>query len=187
VRTDRETRTLGRLGLVGLFVALIVGMAAPVIGGLDSSSHGYERVRLEPGASLPLSGDAQVVLDSGDGQTRIGDCSIAGPGAWDRQIIAAGKTTDIRTGPDGSYRITCQGGAVEVENNASGDSIADPKENQGHRITIALLVVAGLIGVAGLGVLVTSSRVQGQRDGGEGGSSRGEIESETGADEPEAH
>ncbi|HWC22332.1 MAG TPA: hypothetical protein VG502_08555 [Flexivirga sp.] len=156
--TERETRRRTRLGLVGLLVAVGIGMMVSVTGGLHSSSRGYESVRLEPGASVALVAHHQVALDSGDGITDIKGCSISGPGTWSRYIVAAGRTTDFRTGPKGDYEITCKGGAVEVEDDAGGHPAAGVKERHGNGLAIGLVVLAGLVGLVSIGMLIAAAR-----------------------------
>ncbi len=179
--TDGVTRTLGRLGLAGLLVAVIIGFMAPVIGG-HGSTGAYERVRLEPGASVPLAADHVVELDSGDGTTRIGDCSIIGPADWSHQVVATGRTTTFNTGAQGDYRITCQGGAVEVEDNTGVQHAADPTPHQGDRGTIVAFVIAGVVGVLSLGLLIASARGGDRR----GTTSAGPDRTKAEADEPKA-
>lgn len=185
--TDRETRRLSRVGLIGLLAAVLIGVMAPVIGGLNSSPHSYQGVRLEPGASAPLFAGRQVVLDSGDGSVHMGNCLITGPGKWFRQIVGAGATSSFQTGPAGDYKIICQGGAVEVENEVGGHLAADLNQRPGHRVTIGMFLVAGVVGVAGLAALIRAARAGGQQRKNEGGLSRTEAESATDAGEPKTH
>lgn len=146
------------MGLVGLFVAVLIGVMAPVIGGLNSSPRSYQGVRLEPGASVPLSGQREVALDSGDSAVRLGNCLITGPGKWLRQISGASSTSSFRTGPAGDYKITCQGGAVEVEHETVGHRESGLRSDFGRRITIDMLMLAGVLALVSLGVLIGSGR-----------------------------
>lgn len=171
---------MGHLGLIGLLVAVVVGVLAPVIGGLNRGSAGHESVRLEPGASVLLIAHHEVTLDSGDGSTAIEGCAIAGPGNWSHVVKAAGSTTAFRTGPRGDYRITCQGGAVEVENDDGGHAAADVSERHGRRITIGMFAIAGVIGLASLGLLIAGSRRR-MADAPD----RAGVQSETDVDRPE--
>lgn len=162
--TEAETRRLSRLGLVGLLAAVLMVFLAPVVGGLNSSPRSYEGVRLEPGASVPLSANRDVALDSGDGSVRMGNCLITGPGKWLRQIIGASATSSFDTGPAGDYKVTCQGGAVEVGSETVGRRMNGLKADLERRGTITVLSVAAVVGLLSLGVLIASLRANNQPD-----------------------
>lgn len=153
---DEGTRRLSHWGTIGLFVAVVVGVLAPVFGGLDRPSASRESVRLEPGASVLLVAHHEVTLDSGDGATAIRGCAIAGPRGWYHSVAAMGSTAAFRTGPEGDYKITCQGGAVQVENDSGGQPATVGTDHSGHHLTAAALVAAGVIALASLGVLLVA-------------------------------
>ncbi|MFC6704061.1 hypothetical protein [Flexivirga alba] len=138
-------------------------------------------MRLEPGASVPLSADHVVELDSGDGTTRIGGCSITGPADWSHQIVVTGRTTTFNTGAQGDYRITCQGGAVEVEDGAGAQHAADPTPHQSHDATNLMYLLAGVVALVSLGVLIAAARAGNRR-----GTSAGPDRTKAEADEPKA-
>lgn len=169
---DGGARRLSRFGLIGLLVAVVIAVLAPVLGSLDRDSARHESVRVEPGASVLLVAHHEVTLDSGDGSTAIQGCSISGPQNWSHVVDAAGSTTAFRTGPKGDYRITCQGGAVEVENDSGGHAAVDVSAHPGRRIITSAYVIAGVIALVSLGVLLASGRARGRRRTADGPTAR---------------
>lgn len=141
------------LGALCLLAALIALLAAPVLGGLSGMSDSPSNMEFAPDDPVPLAAHRAVVVESANYGTELADCTVTGPGGFDDWVGYEYDDFTFHTKAAGNYHISCKGGNVSVQNDASGNPAAAVQQQKGNGLTFGLRVAAGVLAVAGVGLL----------------------------------